>query len=232
MLLVPKGRSLVGGVQVELDSFYLATYPVTNAQYLEFIQSTGYAAPNVADVGFSIWTGLTFPKEKADHPVVCVNWNDAQAYCKWAGVRLPRELEWEKAASGTDGRRYPWGNFFSSGEDIVYNCRHSLNRGSETTASVSSYPRGRGPYGHFQMAGNIFEWCEDWFEESAFRVRYAKGDLSLPSSTSGAEVESARVQRGGCWEVHPSNDIYFWCSNRCYSRPHLRNFKVGFRVAK
>lgn len=230
LLLVPSGKFLAGGglpwgrekeraFEIDLPAFYLAMCPVTNAQYKRFVDATGYPhLPDYAGGGRPVWRGKEFPPEKADHPVVCVTWHDAVEYCKWAGGRLPREMEREKAARGVDGRKYPWGNDWA--ED---RCRYSSNKGDETTCDVTSYPEGRSPWGHYQMSGNVAEWCEDWHDEEVYR-RYEQGDLTPPAS--GAY----RATRGGVWKLCLRG--HFRCYNRFCNSPDNRNDGVGFRLAK
>ena len=136
--------------KVNVDAFYIDKYEVTNADYKKFVAATKHRIPlHWEDAGGDIPTG----KEK--HPVVYATWEDAVAYCEWAGKRLPTEAEWEKAARGTDGRLFPWGDKFS---------RKALNydksRKNDTT-KVGNYSKGVSPYGCFDMAGNVWEWTAD-----------------------------------------------------------------------
>jgi len=238
LLLVPGGKFLAGGpgsnegpgkpFAVELPAYYLGITPVTSAQYARFLTER---RPSDSDVQKWILldsdcfvrksgSGYEAYGDKADHPVVQVSWSGAEAYCRWAGLRLPRELEWEKAARGVDGREYPWGNEWDASK-----CRNGQNRSSETTCGVWGYPEGCSVWGHYQMSGNVWEWCADKWDSGAYD-RYKRGDLTPPTGSSSA----SRVLRGGSW----LNDYpgLFRCAYRRNLHPDFRIGSLGFRVAR
>lgn len=237
LVLIPKGEFLAGGPNktsggcppfpVYLSDYYLALYPITNDQYAFFLTENN---PELKDLTNWIWLdqGCFIKKSakgyeayggKNDHPVVNVRWEGAEAYCQWAGLRLPSELEWEKGARGIDGRIFPWGNNWDKNK-----CRYSENKGDETTCSVTSYPEGISPWGLYQMLGNVQEYCTDWFDADAY-TRYWNGNLSLP------DQGESRLTRGGSWREVTYHG-QFDCVFRTPCKSNFEDHERGFRCAK
>jgi formylglycine-generating enzyme required for sulfatase activity len=198
LAFVPEGDFLAGKDRfcVHLHPYYLALACVTNAQYAQFLTKCSPNSTNLVS-----WINLRqsaaihkkdhtyeVDPEKADLPVVWVTWEGAAAYCKWAHLRLPSELEWEKGARGVDGRLYPWGDEWGAGRPPPT----MGERKSEEITSVWVYQTARSPYGLYQMIGNVYEWNADWYEENAYQ-RYAQGDLRPPWQGEH------KVLRGGPW---------------------------------
>jgi len=230
-VLIPEGKFLAGDNKfpVTLPAFYMALHPVTNAQYAHFLNETKPAAADLekwiefnpdcfvrkAESGFEAYGGK-------NDPVVNVSWFGAEAYCQWAGLRLPTELEWEKAARGTDGREYPWGNDWEDGQ----RCRWKKSKGSETTCFVWQYAAGCSPFGLYQAAGNVYEWCNDWYDSDAYN-RYKTGDLKPPVSGTSS------VLHGGSWSGDNDNVTHgLWVADRGSYVPRGRESSLGFRPSR
>jgi formylglycine-generating enzyme required for sulfatase activity len=218
--------------RVDVDPFYLDKHEVTNAQFERFVRAAGHRTTAEREGwGFAYrqqdgkwqwlktdganWRSPSGPGSTApaDHPVVQVSWEDAVAYCKWAGKRLPTEAEWEKAARGTDGRRYPWGETWDPS-------RANGNMTVKTTTPVGSYPTGVSLFGVHDMAGNVSEWVQDWFGP------YGSSADRNPTGPSAGQV---RVSRGGSWFSGP------WVlrsAGRGRSGPSVRGSDLGFRCAQ
>ncbi len=202
---------------VYLSAFWIDQTEVTNEQYGRCVAAGACQASPYADRG---------PFNDPDYPVVGVSWHDAKAYCQWVGRRLPTEAQWEKAARGTDGRTYPWGDTFGSSRlsfcdaNCEYEHKDDLaNDGFPYTAPVGSYPTGASPYGALDMAGNVWEWCQDWFDADYYAD-------SPPSDPQGPDSGDSRVVRGVTWSVTVR---FVRAANRYGFDPGARLLNIGFR---
>lgn len=202
--------------KVYLKGFYMDRYEVTNVQFRDFVNATDNPYRP------SHWEEKrTFQRGEENHPVVDVDWLDADIYCRWAGKRLPAEAEWEKAARGTDGRLWPWGNEYGK------NKANTLDSGRGWTSPVGGYPDDVSPYGVYDMAGNVREWVDGWYD-------------IYPGNNVSAEFYTGpyRVLRGGSFES-PLNRYARTASRHAITstiatRGHNwhSNFDHGFRCAK
>ncbi len=194
---------------VYLDAFYIDKYEVTNAQYKGFLDKTGHTPP-------LFWNDDLY--NQPEQAVMAVSWEDAAAYAEWAGKRLPTEAEWEKAARGTDGRYWPWGNQWDNtklnGNDV------GAVDGYIYTAPVGSYPQGVSPYGVHDMAGNVWEWTADWYDENYY-------EYSPRMNPKGPESGENHVARGGSWDM---NFDFTRCASRFGLSPG--SLLTGIRCAR
>ena len=200
---------------VDVKAFQIDKYEVSNLQYKQFIAATNRKSP-------SHFRNRTYPEGKVDHPVVQVSWNDAHTYCEWAGKRLPTDIEWEKAARGTDGRDYPWGDEFDVTKVNSPVRWKSLNIEGDTMP-VGSLEAGKSPYGLYDMSGNVWEWTDSWYTQYPGNT--------WPSENYG---ELYKTLKGGSWW----DCSYYQCGvsapvfNRSYFKPNVKNSSMGFRCAK
>lgn len=240
MLLIPEGEFIMGTDDVgagwhqgnpnehpehavKLKSYYIDQFEVTIARYATFLEAAKHSAP-------PSWDDEAV-NSAGDRPVVGVDWEDANAYCQWAGERLPTEAEWEKAARGTDKRRFPWGDMQPFVDIANYNrglwVSYPITLAPVTSGAEGMSIRhglkdgGKSPYGLYHMAGNAAEWVADWYD----REYYGKSPKENPTGPASGEK---KVLRGGSWGDPPRN---IRVTARFSADPEFRDTSIGFRCA-
>ena len=217
---------------VSIDAFFMDKYEVTNLEYQQFVLANPDWQKDRIDGGFhdgrylKHWTGNEYPSGKADHPVVYVSWYAAMAYAQWTGKRLPTEAEWEYAArGGLSGKKYPWG-------DGIDSSKANYDRNVKDTTAVGKYPPNG--YGLYDMAGNVWEWCLDEYNEDFYFSSPRNNPLSGANSLNWVmnnftSVKTARVLRGGSWSYTPG---YLRVASRGWPAPAFTVNIGGFRCAR
>lgn len=224
MIYIPPGKFIMGtnnpwgkwnedekpAHEVYLDGYWMGKYEITWDQFDQFCAETSKEIPDYADAGWG----------RGKRPVIFVSRHDASAYCKWLSVKtglhfkLPTEAQWEKAARGTNGQLFPWGNQWPNEE--LANFGNDVQAG--ITKPVGSYPLGESPYGLIDMAGNVWEWCTDWYGP------YSAGPQKNPMGPQSGEFS---MLRGGSWHDEPQ---FISCTNRYPAKPSFRGYIEGFRL--
>lgn len=238
MVYVPAGEFIMGadetdgivGIEIGVDAiprrkvflkaFYMDKYETTNLEYKRFIAATGTREPQ-------LWGPIykdEYPPVLDNDPASDMTWFEAEAYCKWRSKRLPTEEEWEKAARGTDGRKYPWGNEWKDGAantDELFERRYdgTARKYLHTVVRVGSLKQDVSPYGAYDMAGNVMEWTSSWYKP-------------YPGSELGRESfgEKMKVMRGGGW-LAPASPFAFTFNRHIY-QPDGDDPYFGIRCAK
>lgn len=235
MVLIPAGKFLMGSDKVDtegkgtefgtvkpwytdehpqhkvfLPAYFMDQYEVTNAAYKQFLDATGSRPPEN-------WPDGKIPSGRENYPATIVNWYDAERFCRWGGKRLPSEAEWEKAARGTDGRDYPWGNEFDATK------ANTGDTAMGDMAPVGRFESGKSPYGVYDMSGNVWEWTADWYQPYPGTDYY-----------SDAFGQKFKVLRGSSWggTGHYSIPYFYRTSYRFYMEPENAFPDAGLRCAK
>lgn len=228
MVLIPAGPFTMGqdgskpkngpAHEVDLPAYEIDRFEVTNDEFARFVEAAGFVS-YAEENSSKNWRDAAEAKG-GNHPVVYVTWNDAKAYCEWAGKRLPTEAEWEKAARGEDGRVFPWGNDFPGAD--VDQFGNFYETGLRSTFPVGGFEKGASPYGLYDMAGNVREWVEDYF-------------LAYPGAAADADPffgEANRVNRGGGWFDGEDGELVTTYNRNAGPPDTSANDDIGFRCAR
>ena len=227
LLFVPEGEFTMGSDtnadeqpihKVTLDAFWIDQTEVTNAMYAKCVEANECRQPR--EVKSNTRPYYFYNVRFDNYPVISVSWNDAKAYCSWVGRRLPTEAEWEKAARGTDGRTYPWGNDKPKS--------NLLNLDISDTTEVGKYPEGASIYGVLDMSGNVWEWVADWYSGTYYQSSPSSNPLG-PENPIGPDSGQLRVLRGGSWS---SVDSDIRSAKRYENGQRFNNLLVGFRCSR
>jgi len=218
-ILIPAGKSTMGdGEQAPLrevyvDAFYLDKLEVTASRYARFLQATGSLQPP------DYWDEVKLERD-GELPVIGVTWYDADAYCRWAGKRMPSEAEWERSARSADRRMFPWGNGDPTSQRATFGKSATAPYQGGLTA-VGRHEAGSSPFGVQDLAGNASEWVADWFADS-----FSRNDVRNPK---GPDSGTDKVIRGGGW-YDPADRLQ--SSRRFHAQPDQRSDDIGFRCAR
>ena len=226
MVYIPEGYFQMGTSSGKEDekpmhfvftpAYFIDQYEVSNAKYMEFVRATGHETPfHMDDENFN----------KPDFPVVGINWHDAMAYAKWKGGRLPTEAEWEKAARGNDDRLWPWGNVWDKGFFFYFVNIFGDQDNYPTTAPVDYYQSGASPFGLLNTAGNVWEWCLDWYDKDYYRI---SPEIN-PEGPEKTPFNKMEVLRGGSW-INSIEGVQI--VHRARNFPHIKNKIYGFRTVR
>jgi formylglycine-generating enzyme required for sulfatase activity len=195
---------------LDIGPFYIDEYPVTNRDFAEFLNETGYS-PNDTSAFLAHWIKGTYTEDMANHPVVYISYGDAKAYAEWAGKRLPTEPEWQYAAQGKDGRLWPWGDEFDS-----LRCNNNIGH----TTTVYSYPEGESPFGVKDLTGNVWQMTSDIYFNGSYYYQILKGGSYYKPTSSWWYID------GGPQPVNWQQMLLLTGSGMS------RNATVGFRCVK
>ncbi len=212
--------------EVTLSAYWMDKYEVTSSEFAEFLNSNLASAQKYIEITPNVtieWLANEYqPRPGLENlPVNRVSWYGADAYCRWKGKRLPTEAEWDKAARGTDQRIFPWGNEFPDNSRVTFRRKFS-EMGFKVMEPVDGMVKGVSPYGIHHMAGNVWEWVDDWFGAGAYEDQEQKDPI-------GPETGISKVLRGGNWYYKA---YYMRTTYRFNEKPDKFNIWQGFRCAR